>query len=136
MIGDRIKVAREKLNIKRKEFAEAIGISINYLSEIESNKKVPSKPILLLIECRFSINIEWLKNGEGEMLLKKGKPIVEFIDSHTYPAIETFTVFTQLIKALNDSNAYTPEELKTMILNLGLELGFDLSKKPEDGDPF
>jgi len=67
MTGNRIKQIRKLKGLIQKEFAESLGISANYLSEIESGKKQPSETILLLIEVRYAINAEWLKTGHGEM---------------------------------------------------------------------
>ena len=72
MIGDRLRIARKKLKFSQSKFAKEIGISPNYLSELESNKKSPSERILKLIEIRFAINLNWLLTGEGEMFRNGG----------------------------------------------------------------
>ena len=47
--GELIKKKRTELGIKQKEMAKDIGISIPYLSNIETNKKIPSKILELKI---------------------------------------------------------------------------------------
>jgi len=66
-IGDRIQKVRNDNKLSQRIFAEKIGISQGYLSEIEQNKKPPSEPILLAIEYRYAIPKDWLLTGEGEM---------------------------------------------------------------------
>mgnify|MGYP000944871192 CR=1 FL=1 len=41
-VGEKLKRIRKRKNISQYEFAEFLGISQNYLSEIESGKYVPS----------------------------------------------------------------------------------------------
>lgn len=65
-IGERIRIVRKDLGMSQKEFGDRIGISDNYVSEIESGKKEPSVPILLAIEYRFGISMVWIKTGEGK----------------------------------------------------------------------
>lgn len=69
-IGNRIKLIRTALGISQKEFGERIGISANYLSEVESGKSKPSIPVLLAIEYRFGVSAEWLNNGNGTRYIK------------------------------------------------------------------
>ena len=48
--GKLIKKKRTELGIKQKEMAKDIGISTPYLSNIETNKKIPSKTLASKIE--------------------------------------------------------------------------------------
>ncbi len=86
MIGDRIRTARKKLKFTQTKFAKEIGISPNYLSELEANKKSPSERILKLMEIRFAINKDWLLTGEGEMFRKK-EDSVEFVKMTAVPVL-------------------------------------------------
>ena len=74
-IGQRIKKTRKSNGLSQKEFSENIGISPNYLSDLELDKKPPSKPILLAIEYRYATNVQWLLTGEGNIYkTPEGKP--------------------------------------------------------------
>ncbi|MGO1356310.1 helix-turn-helix domain-containing protein [Alkalibacterium gilvum] len=46
MLGDKIKELRTEKEMSQSEFSDAIGISRNYLSEVENNKKIPGKPTI------------------------------------------------------------------------------------------
>ena len=48
--GKLIKKKRTELGIKQKEMAKVIGISTPYLSNIETNKKIPSKTLTFKID--------------------------------------------------------------------------------------
>jgi len=65
-IGYRIKTLRKLFGLNQAEFGKSIGISGNYLSEIELGKVEPSKPILIAIEYRYSINQNDLISGEKD----------------------------------------------------------------------
>ena len=41
-IGDKLKTYRKRKSMSQQEFAQLLGISQNYLSEIESGKHIPS----------------------------------------------------------------------------------------------
>ncbi len=68
--GERIRFLRKELKLSQKEFATKIGISQNFLSEIEKGKKQPSEKVLRLISHTFNVSYEWLKEGKGEMFVK------------------------------------------------------------------
>lgn len=65
-IGDRVKYIRKKNKLNQSQFASILGISQTHISKIESNKDAPSDKVLQAIAIEFSINIEWLKTGDGE----------------------------------------------------------------------
>jgi transcriptional regulator with XRE-family HTH domain len=69
--GNRIKLAREKNNLTRTQFANLLGISNSFLSELENNKANPSKTLILLISEKYSISDEWLESGKGPMAREK-----------------------------------------------------------------
>ena len=53
-----IKVWREYRRQTQKQLAEAIGISTPYLSQIESNKRVGTKDVLLAIAKALKVSLE------------------------------------------------------------------------------
>lgn len=58
--------------LRQYEFARNVGISPNFLSDIDRDKKIPSEPVLLSIEYRYEVNKDWLLTGEGPMMKKEG----------------------------------------------------------------
>lgn len=63
--GDRIKSIRTKHSLTQHAFSDRIGISPNYLSELETGKAKPSKPVLLALEYRYGVSYDWLLTGKG-----------------------------------------------------------------------
>ena len=63
--GDKIRIAREKLNITQKEMAKSLGISQAYLSAIESGKMQANAKVIFGLEKIFGVRAEWLA-GSGE----------------------------------------------------------------------
>lgn len=67
--NQRLKEVQKILNFRtQQEFADALGIKQGSLSDIYRGKVGVSSAILLTLSKDYSINIEWLKTGEGSML--------------------------------------------------------------------
>lgn len=72
--NQRLKEVQKKLSFNSQaEFAEFLGIKQGSLSDIYREKKGVgvSDSIKMKLEKEFSINIDWLKTGEGEMIKKE-----------------------------------------------------------------
>lgn len=63
-IGSRIRLIRKTYGLNQAEFSESIGISSNYLSNLETGKFKPSMPILLAIKNRYSIIPKAILTGQ------------------------------------------------------------------------
>lgn len=76
-LGHRIRAVRLAEQMSQSAFSEALKISATYLSQLETNAKVPSPTLLELISCRFRIRGEWLREGQGGPVHQevKEKPI-------------------------------------------------------------
>jgi len=64
-IGNRISQIRDKYGLSQKKFADIIGISRSFLSELEAGITKPSMPILLAIEYKYKYRLEWIITGDG-----------------------------------------------------------------------
>lgn len=64
-LGSRLKQFRKKLNLKQQAVAEKLSTSVSYISEIESDKKLPGSETLISLRSNLGINIDWLLSGEG-----------------------------------------------------------------------
>lgn len=65
-IGARIKQIRLAANMTQAQFAEAIGLSRNYIAMIEIGQRAPSNRTLNDICREFGASTEWLRLGTGE----------------------------------------------------------------------
>jgi len=67
-IGERLKSAREKLNLDQGKFAKELGAGgRTTISQWERGISFPSANILKTIHEKFGIDINWLLTGEGDM---------------------------------------------------------------------
>lgn len=66
-LGERIKVILSERNIKQIDFAQALGISANYVNQLVNGKKRNiSDTLAKLIEETYGYSAEWIMTGEGE----------------------------------------------------------------------
>ena len=81
-IGDRIREVRKHLGLTQREFADRLGIKGPYVSELEKGKKYPSGQLIHNIWLTFSLNREWLENGEGVRYKTPGQPHDKQLGTH------------------------------------------------------
>lgn len=67
--GERIIQFRKHLELSQEAFADEIGVSRSNISKIESDKLGLSNAVLNAMKLRFAVNPEWIRTGEGEMLI-------------------------------------------------------------------
>ena len=72
-ISCRIKLLREKLGFKQKDFAKRLNVSGATLSDVEKGKYKPSHDLIYNTANEFNINLYYLLFGEGEMFGKSGE---------------------------------------------------------------
>ena len=78
---ERIRAVRKSENMTQEEFAAALGLSKNYIWQVEKGDRKLSERGLSDI-CRiFEINYEWLVYGNGEMRCNDDSDIQAMIDS-------------------------------------------------------
>lgn len=70
-IGSRIRLIRKKHSLNQAKFSKSIGISSNYLSNLETGRFKPSMPILLAIKNQYSIIPESILTGQGFPITEK-----------------------------------------------------------------
>ena len=64
---DRIKQVRSEAKLTQAEFAERIGLTRNYVAQVEMGAKDFSDRAIRDICREFNINEEWLRTGDGDM---------------------------------------------------------------------
>ena len=73
-LGARLKELRLSNNLTQKAFAEALGISQGFIANVEKGRYKPDGDIIIRIANIYSINLDWLLTGEGEMK----KPLAKY----------------------------------------------------------
>ena len=80
---NRIKELRKSLGLTQTEFGDMIGVKGNTITNYEAGLRNPSNAIISSI-CRvFGVNEAWLRDGDGEMFVKKSRDeeLAEFFGS-------------------------------------------------------
>lgn len=75
-MNERIKELRKTLNMTQEEFSKRIGLSRNFIAQIEIGTKTPSERTISDICREFNVNEEWLRTGNGEMFNPKSKDVL------------------------------------------------------------
>ena len=63
---ERIIKIREEKNLSQEKFAEKLGLSRNFINQVENGKKNISDRTISDICRLFNVNEEWLRTGNGE----------------------------------------------------------------------
>lgn len=66
-MNERIKNLRKSLSMTQEEFSKQIGLSRNFIAQVEIGTKTPSDRTISDICREFNVNEEWLRDGTGEM---------------------------------------------------------------------
>ncbi len=66
-ISKRIAQIQEEIGLNGIDFADQLGTSASFLSDIKNQQKKPSIEILAKLSEKFNINIDWLLRGIGDM---------------------------------------------------------------------
>jgi len=75
-IGLRIRQIRDKYKLSQTKFAERIGISQRFLSDLERGKIKPPMPLLLAIEYVYRFKGEWVLTGDDPIYVGDMAPVV------------------------------------------------------------
>lgn len=77
MLKERLKTLISSLSIKKGVFAEKIGFSQSYVSMILNGKReTPTDRFFESVAREFSVNILWLRDGDGNMFESKHTDIL------------------------------------------------------------
>lgn len=66
-MNERIKGLRKSLSMTQEEFSKRIGLSRNFIAQVEIGTKTPSDRTISDICREFNANEEWLRTGNGKM---------------------------------------------------------------------
>lgn len=69
-MNGRISSIRKAIGFNQDAFAEKLGLTKNFISLIETGKRIPSDRTIKDICREFNVNEDWLRNGTGEMFVR------------------------------------------------------------------
>lgn len=76
-VGERIRAVRKYYKCSQRDFAMMLNLSQAHVSNIEANKDKPSDKIIKQICTIYKINMDWLKSGDGDMLIAPSSNSIE-----------------------------------------------------------
>lgn len=66
--ANRLREIRKELNITQEEMARRLEEPLQYINKVESGAILLHKAIMIKLNQRLGINLNWLLCGEGNML--------------------------------------------------------------------
>lgn len=120
-MNERIKNLRKSLNMTQEEFSKRIGLSRNFIAQVEIGTKTPSERTISDICREFEVNEEWLRTGNGEMIIQKSKDeqIAEMLGEIQRSGEDNFK--HRLVSALAKLNESDWEVLEKLVDSIGKE---------------
>lgn len=70
MIKERIKLLRKTLNLTQSEFGNKLDKKLRTIQSYESGEVQITDGVLLNLQEKFNVNIDWLRTGHGSMFLE------------------------------------------------------------------
>ena len=80
----RIIQIREEANLSQEKFAEKLGLSRNFINQVENGKKNISDRTTNDICKKFNINEDWLLNGNGDMHVSQNGTLTNYLSELAY----------------------------------------------------
>jgi transcriptional regulator with XRE-family HTH domain len=104
-LGQRIRIAREAVRLKKVDIARETGLSLSYIGRIENGKSHPSRVVLQALGLALGVDPDWLAQGKGELTSMRGEAMRDLYLTKRVPAgeldIERYLLGTPLEGALS-----------------------------------
>ncbi|HHT9120510.1 MAG TPA: helix-turn-helix domain-containing protein [Candidatus Hypogeohydataceae bacterium YC41] len=113
-IGNRLKAVILSQGITQKEFAERVGFSDKYLSDIVRGRTKPSLALLLRIQSVFNVSMQWLVSGVSAYPNETNRPSESVMKEP--PAIYCHSGITPRIE--KDTHVAIPVLSEAEVLNI------------------
>lgn len=94
-LGRKIKEARSTLELTQAELAEKIGVSQNFLGDIERGVKLPGLPKLILLCNTLKISLDYLFAESLDNMLNE--------DSDIYFTDKQMTIIKNMVKTITNN---------------------------------
>lgn len=75
-VNERIKKVRIDQDLSQQKFADKINLSANFINLIERGTRNASDRTLNDIAAKFSVNLEWLRTGKGDMYDEESEDVI------------------------------------------------------------
>lgn len=98
LIHERFKELRKYLKMTQTEFGEQLGKTMRTIQEYERANRAITDGVLLNLQEKFNVNIDWMRTGEGEMFLSDNE---KKADSGVVRAASSYNVPERLLILLS-----------------------------------
>ena len=133
-MNNRIKNFRKQLNLTQEEFSSRIGLSRNFIAQIETGAKNPSDRTISDICREFGINEEWLRTGSGEMRIPVEDEAVAAVSDLVEKSNPLYDVIKGIMVAYQKLDGPSREVIDQFILDAVSQRGRP-QKAPEPAAP-
>jgi transcriptional regulator with XRE-family HTH domain len=103
-LGQRIRQKREALKLTQEELAKNLGLTSQYISVIEQDKRSPSLPALVKLAEELGVTIDYLVLGQQEVTLD----LIPTIKADTTLDLEVRKSLITLVRELRKKAAKEP----------------------------
>ncbi len=102
-MSDRFRILRTKLNLTQKDFSKNLGIIKDKIINIETERQLPTIPIIIGLMNTFHISPFWLLKGEGEMFIKDKEAELSQLDyfKKAFPGVPPDAEVLKMIDSLS-----------------------------------
>ena len=66
ILAKRLSLLRKEQNLKQKEVAQELGISLNSYQRYETNEREPTAPVLVQMACFYHVSLDYLAGLKDE----------------------------------------------------------------------
>ena len=102
-MSDRFRILRTKLNLTQKDFSKNLGIIKDKIINIETERQLPTIPIIIGLMNTFHISPFWLLKGEGEMFIKEKEQELSQLEyfKKAFPGVPADEELLKMINSLS-----------------------------------
>ena len=118
---ERVKIVRKHFDLTMEQFGERLGVKKTSISDIENGRRGLTEQMFKAICREFGINPEWLRTGEGDMIIPmtRSESIAAFVGELMKEEEDSFK--RQLVEILANLNEDEWEVLANLAKKLASE---------------
>lgn len=117
-MNKRIREVRDFYKLTQEDFGKKIGSARNTIANYENGNRTPSNSVIISICREFNVNEDWLRTGNGKMLIEidKENQLMAWAGSVLGSSDESFKKrFVKMLSELDESDWETLEKIATKL---------------------
>lgn len=73
LVSDRFRLIRKNLKMTQSEMGEKLNKTYHMIQNYETGRRIITDGVLLNLQEKFNVNIDWMRTGQGSMFLSEKK---------------------------------------------------------------